>query len=353
MQNNKTFKILSIDGGGIKGLCSLYMLKHIEKNYCNGKPIANYFDMICGTSTGSIIAMGLSTGKSVDEMIKIYEDNATTIFPQNNSLFPFNLYDKAKNFFSRITGYRYDNSGLKKLADEAFGDKKMTDAKNLICIPSFNLSTNQIEITKNPCYGMMVRDPHRYVKDVVIASSAAPTFFQPHHYKSTDELNHFHIDGGIYANNPSLIGIAEAMKHFVGTNKPYTNYKILSVGNIKSIKSEIINETKVSTFWNPFTVQYLSQIVINTNTTIVDNICECITSGTNNDYVRLQLTPDSTNGLHTISLDSSNTDDINKMKISSENYMINFASSNNQKKDVLKTFFETEKTYEQILQFVQ
>ena len=81
--NLKTFKVLSIDGGGIKGLYSARILEHFEKQFnCH---IADYFDLICGTSTGGLIALSLSLKISVKEISKLYKERGKEIFPQQNA----------------------------------------------------------------------------------------------------------------------------------------------------------------------------------------------------------------------------------------------------------------------------
>lgn len=343
--NNKTFKILSIDGGGIKGLASLYMLRNIEKQYCKGKPIVNYFDMICGTSTGSIIAMGLSTGKSVDEMIEKYESNATKIFPNHYSFYPLKLYYQIKNFVCQTVGYKYKNTNLKILADEIFGDKKMTEAKNLICIPAYNLSRNDVDITKNPCYGGFTRDKHRLIKDVVMASSAAPTYFPS--YKYNDQ---YYVDGGLYANNPSLIGITEATKYFVGKHKQYTNYKVLSIGNINHIENKNPSNSYSwfqNYFWNFGRISYLMDVIFDANAKNIHNMCMLITQNTENEYVRVELESNHRNGLQTIQLDSSDPNDIKKMEVNADDHMIRILhKAGTNYNDKIEQFFTEEKTYD-------
>src|SRR5579863_7742061 len=107
-KNDKTFKILSIDGGGIKGLYSLHILNHLEKEYCKDGPLSDYFDMICGTSTGGIIAMGIATGRTCSYMIDIYERNANDVFPGHNGSWISNKLSSLWRYFKSMAGSKYD-----------------------------------------------------------------------------------------------------------------------------------------------------------------------------------------------------------------------------------------------------
>ena len=127
-------------GGGIKGLYSLYLLNELEKKYCKeNETLSDYFDMICGTSTGGIIALGIASQIPIDEIIKLYEKNADTIFPSNNyNRFTQPIVSMWYNLW-QLGGYKYSDIPLSKYLFEMFQDKKMIEAKNLLCIPSYNL----------------------------------------------------------------------------------------------------------------------------------------------------------------------------------------------------------------------
>lgn len=123
---NKTFKILSIDGGGIKGLYSSTILQVLEERYkCK---TYECFDMLCGTSTGGLIALALSAGKTAKEISDMYVYHGESIFPQ-----------KWNRFLKQIFGGgKYTNKFLKNHLNSFFGDKTLNDSENLLCIPSFN-----------------------------------------------------------------------------------------------------------------------------------------------------------------------------------------------------------------------
>lgn len=224
----KVFKILTIDGGGIKGLYSSKIIEHIEEEH-NCK-IADYFDMICGTSTGGIIALGLSLGIDAKEISKLYEEKGIWIFPKQNKI-------KAA-IKQLLIGGKYNNEHLRESLSDTFGDKKIKDCQNLLCIPSYSYTDARPWVfKKDHKEGNLSRDNEAYCVDVALATSAAPTYFP------LVELEYFDskqfVDGGIWANNPSLVGFLEALRFFVGENKEYNHLKILSISSLTSPKGKV------------------------------------------------------------------------------------------------------------------
>lgn len=223
----RTFNILSIDGGGIKGLYSAKILDVFEKKY---GPIIEHFDLICGTSTGGLIALGLAANKTANEIVNFYKLYGSSIFPSNNWL--LRTYSCIRQF----TLGKYSNQALKKYLIELLGNSTLNDVKDRVylCIPSSNLTTSKGTIFKTPHCDEYTRDGKLKLVEVALATSAAPTYFPP--YK-IDDLKAYYADGGLWANNPSLIGAIEAVKCFVGDGKPYDSFNILSIGNLSSHRS--------------------------------------------------------------------------------------------------------------------
>lgn len=218
----KTFKILSIDGGGIKGLFSARIIEHFEeRNNCN---IADYFDLICGTSTGGLIALGLSLKIPVGLISNLYYKRGKKIFPQQLGLFRF--------LTQLVFGSKYDNKELRKALEELFGDKTFSDSKTLLCIPAFSLTDGRPFIFKyDHTEGGLVRDNKTKYVDIALATSAAPAYLPIITIDTYD--NKQFIDGGIYANNPTLVGVIEALRYFVGKNKEFQRLQVLSIGSLE------------------------------------------------------------------------------------------------------------------------
>ncbi|GAB6393800.1 MAG: patatin-like phospholipase family protein [Bacteroidales bacterium] len=218
MQKKRFLKILSIDGGGIKGLYSSTILQVLEERY-NCKTY-ECFDMLCGTSTGGLIALALSAGKTAKEISEMYINHGASIFPQKwNRLL--------KQIFG---GGKYSNEFLKSLLERFFGNKTLNDSENLLCIPSFNYTESVPWIFKyDHKEGQLARDKSIKYVDVALATSAAPTYFP---ICEIEALNKQYIDGGVWANNPVLIGLIEALCYFVGNNKEYDSIQVLSISSI-------------------------------------------------------------------------------------------------------------------------
>ena len=194
--DSKTFKVLSIDGGGIKGLYSARILEHFEDRFnCN---IADYFDLICGTSTGGLIALGLSLNIPVSLISNLYYRRGKQIFPQQNSFLSL-----LKQVFLRS---KYDNNELRKALQEMFGDRTLADARCLLCIPAFSLTDGRPFIFKyDHNEGNLRRDSKTMYVDLALATSAAPAYL-PIVTIDTYVQKQF-IDRGVYANNLTLVGV--------------------------------------------------------------------------------------------------------------------------------------------------
>lgn len=210
----KEFKILSIDGGGIRGIIPAIFLEEVEKAV--KKPIWEYFDLICGTSTGGIIALAIAVGKPVAEARELYEKKGAEIFPPIKK---WELHKKTARFFKVVCGEggKYCAHPLNKILKETFSteDKplRMKDAKTLLCIPSIDIVTGKVVVFKTPhkvvhpvneCF---FNDAEKEIWKVARAATAAPFFFA-----SAGINTSYYIDGGLWANNPSLVGIVEARR---------------------------------------------------------------------------------------------------------------------------------------------
>ena len=196
-------RILTLDGGGILGTFPAAFLAGIEHQL--GHPISNYFDLICGTSTGGIIAIGLGLGLSASDILTIYQDGAA-IFGQN--------YHPAKNFvLNRLRGVKwlvrrkYSSDVLRDKLVEALGDRKLGEAARRLVIPAWSPVAQRVYIYKTAHHPRFTTDYNSLAVDAALATSAAPTFFQQH--ITSDDVGL--IDGGIWANNPIAVAVTEAI----------------------------------------------------------------------------------------------------------------------------------------------
>lgn len=220
MEQSKTFKILSIDGGGIKGLYSSTILEHLEEKYsCS---ISDHFDMLCGTSTGGLIALALSLGIPAKTVSEFYMNKGKRIFPY----IPF--FNSLKQV---VWGGKFSDKKLKQSLVEIFGEKKLGESKNLLCIPSYTYTDARPWVFKfdHKEKGLDRDNKAKYV-DVALATSAAPTYFPLCEIDYYDKKQY--IDGGVWANNPTLVGLIEALSYFVGNGKEFDNIKLLSISSL-------------------------------------------------------------------------------------------------------------------------
>jgi len=206
--------ILSLTGGGFKGLYSARILEMLENE--SGKKINQLFDLIAGTSIGGIIALAASYGIPMADVVKLFKDNGTEIFPSNIRS------GKVSNFFQA----KYDKTPLEKLLVNFFKEEEMHDLACPTVIPALNMSSGKIKVFKSPHLKDYTYDKNIPIKDVALATSAAPTFFPMHVVK-----NMKYVDGGLFANAPDLVGYHEATRFMQTSPK---NIKMLSIGALTS-----------------------------------------------------------------------------------------------------------------------
>ena len=199
-------KILSIDGGGIRGLIPALVLAEIETK--TGKAIGECFDLIAGTSTGGILALGFSkdggNGKpqySAKDLAEIYQSRGKEIFARS-------LW-KGVTSVGGLTDELYSHKGLEKVLDEYFGDDPMGAGLTKTLITSYDIQNRE------PIFLKSWRQEYRSVpmKYAARATSAAPTYFEPALIPiggATKAL----VDGGVFINSPSVSAYAEARKIF-------------------------------------------------------------------------------------------------------------------------------------------
>jgi len=222
MNTPQTFKILSIDGGGIRGLYSARMLEVFEERFQTRT--VDQFDMICGTSTGGLIALALAMGIPAKKIREFYDTHGPRIFPAAPAITAL-----IRQTFGRG---KYSNEVLRVVLLEMLGNKRIGDSECLLCIPSYSLTQAKPYIFRwDHPEGKLGRDNATLCVDVALATSAAPTFFPIVEIEHANHEGQQFVDGGICANNPSLVGLMEAVRYFAGpdTTTPYSAIEILSI----------------------------------------------------------------------------------------------------------------------------
>lgn len=218
MQKQSNFKILSLSGGGYRGLYTAEVLKELENHLKEKNPddcIGNYFDLITGTSIGGIIALALAYEIPAEDIAKIFDDKGKEIFTKQAIIGMF----KAK----------YNSDILKDILVDWFGEALIGDLKHPVVIPAVDYTTGYPVAFKTAHHETFKRDWKQKIVDVALATSAAPTYFKRHRIGENE-----YIDGGLFANSPSLVGLHEAEIFF---EHPINQVKILSIGTLSSKKS--------------------------------------------------------------------------------------------------------------------
>lgn len=273
MVKKRPFRILSIDGGGILGLYSTEILRLIQERFFPEHSFSDQFDLIAGTSTGGIIALGLGLGRNPNIISEFYESYGSKIFPHNNKLSKFLL------FLRSIVGTRYSNEVLIRFTREFFGDSTMDDAKTCLCIPSIDVVNSRGVVFKTPHGVDLYRDKYTKMWEVALATSSAPTYFPVF---STEEWPGL-VDGGLWQNNPALIAALEAHRYFINDESKYSNLHILSIGNpLTHVTKNISLKSKNSSLlnWN----SKLIELPMKVNSQAVEDILTFM-----NDFGRLGI----------------------------------------------------------------
>ncbi len=335
--DKKVFKILSIDGGGIKGLYSASILASIESK--TGKKITDHFDMICGTSTGGLIAIGLANGMSAQSLVDLYTTKGSIIFPTSNNNFVRSFQNSFKTIKQIFFSNKHSVKPLKRILDDLFEEKTMGDANNLLCIPSFNLTNGQPKVFKKS--GSQTEhfvDNKIKLVDIALATSAAPSYYPIHEHN-----NFLYTDGGVWANNPSLCGLLEAIDYYVGNDKEYEEFNILSISSITTPSGWIhtSNKSKSIVGWN----KKLFQTAMDGQSYFTDYFLQKIVPkiNPNGDYFRIKSPEMSNAQMNIITMDRADKKTLLTIKSLGNQVGNTFAT----KSEILE-FFKTIKHYKNI-----
>jgi len=200
-------RILSIDGGGIRGILPAKVLALCEERFTGGRCAGDYFDYIAGTSTGGIIALGLSKGMPATEILDIYMRHGDEIFPARIKLdwMISRGIQSLWHFFRNLMYYKYDREVLADQLRSTFQDSVIGDARRRLVIPSFD-EFNEVTLFKTPHHPAYKLDWSQTMVDVALSTAAAPTFFST--YKNGDRQ---FADGGVWANNPVMTALVDAL----------------------------------------------------------------------------------------------------------------------------------------------
>lgn len=211
--SDRVFKILSIDGGGIRGVYPAHIL-YCMKNRLGNINISKHFDMIAGTSTGSIIAAAVACEKDPADVVALYREHGPKIFVRKNSCLPVIIQSAIYSLYS--------NKHLKIILKNIFGDIKLGDIKKPLLLPSTDVGNGGVHVFKSAYSEDFTRDKDVFLRDAILASCSAPTYFNPMAVKE-----YLLADGGLWANNPSLAAVIDAQRRL---NVNLSDIRVLSIG---------------------------------------------------------------------------------------------------------------------------
>lgn len=209
-----TYHVLALSGGGYRALYTATILKELEQAL--GRPIASHFDLICGTSAGGLLALGLANEIPASELKSLFEDQGKKIFGTRDFI------RKRLGFLFRA---KHSNSGLRDVLQERFGETKLGDLKHRVLIPAVNYTTGKGQFFKTPHHPSFEVDHRMSLVDVALATSAAPVYFP----SARNECGVF-VDGGLVGNAPGLFGLHE-VRTFL-TPRQDVCVRVLAIGTM-------------------------------------------------------------------------------------------------------------------------
>jgi len=230
MTNEKqsTCSVLSLSGGGVRGLYTVSVLAELEKVVARKTGnddfrIGSCFDLVCGTSIGGIIAIGLAKGMSAREIKAVLREQAPAIFK--------------RPWWRRIPGVTeatqylrslYSPTPLRNTLYDLFGNATIGDLEMAprLVVPAINITNGQLKIFKTPHHDELYTDHGFSLVDVGLATSAAPSYFPIHLIDDTH-----YIDGGVIVNSPAMMGVLEAHT-YLGFD--YQNIQLVAIGTMGS-----------------------------------------------------------------------------------------------------------------------
>lgn len=210
---NKPFHILAISGGGFRGLYASTVLEELEASI--GAPLASRFDLICGTSVGGLLALGLALEIPTSQLSEIFTKHGKAIF-------------SSRGLLRRVIGFwvqaKHGNKGLREVLKKRFASQLLGELKHPVLIPAVNYSTGKPQLFKTPHHPLFETDHRMKIVDVALATSAAPVYLPV----AKNERGRF-VDGGLVANSPGALGLHEARQFF---GRDANDVRVLSVGTM-------------------------------------------------------------------------------------------------------------------------
>lgn len=260
LKYKKPFKILSLDGGGVRAIIATTILCRLQEKFPN---LMAEVDMIAGTSAGAIVASALSVGYTPEYVKNIWLTNAPKIFLEG--------WRRKVSTVDNCFGASYVADPLKEMLEKTLGDKTMGDIKKHLLVPSFNLDQDLLRMDHPDCrrwgpeFFQNLDNSYRHVKlsDIVLRTTAAPTYFP---------IYQGFVDGGTFANNPAMAAITSAVQHGVNL-EDIVVFSISTGNNPKYISSNTYKDGNWGLVeWGP----HLIDLLLDSNTESINYNCKCL-----------------------------------------------------------------------------
>jgi predicted acylesterase/phospholipase RssA len=253
-ENGRPFRVLSLDGGGVRGLFTAVLLRGLTAEFAKQQGLSDQgdfdlgrqFDLIVGTSTGAILATALAAGVPLSQVVALYTEHAKKIF---QSPVPAKGGAAFGLWIWRHLGRAANTAEpLESALQDVFGDENLEALYRrrgiALCVPSIDAETLKSWAFKTPHVGRLQRDNKYRLVDVCMASAAAPLIFPVKEIQRADgneavqaatRVNWF-VDGGLWANNPSVVALTEALT----TAKPGQRIQLVSVSTCPPFKGATV-----------------------------------------------------------------------------------------------------------------
>ncbi|EOZ98633.1 patatin family protein [Indibacter alkaliphilus LW1] len=313
----KQVAILSIDGGGIRGIIPGTILQLIEEKIqektANPQArLVDYFDFVAGTSTGGILGCGMlmpdpaMEGRpkfSMEEVVNLYHENGGDIFKKP-------LGHKLRTLFG-VREEKYPNDNLKKALHEYFGDTYLSEMLKPCLFTAYDIESRKSTFFK---WGKACDDISHdfYIRDVAQATAAAPTYFEAALIKSRFGSSYPLIDGGVFANNPAMCAYAEVRKcDFDEIKKPTSKDMLMISLGTGSVKEPFPYE-RAKKFGLVQWIKPLIDIMMSGNSETVSHQLEWLFDAGNNQEGFIRVEPE----LHEASpsMDDASTKNMNALR---------------------------------------
>ncbi len=208
----RPFRILAIDGGGIRGVFPAHILSCMSDRL--GATLHEHFDMIAGTSTESIVAAAVACNVDPAQIVSLYREHGEAIFSRRRFWGP-KKYEPALQSL-------YRSSRLMKSLKDVLADIRLGDISKPLLLPATDIGYGGVHVFKSSYSKEFTRDAHVLLREAILASCSAPTYFDP-----TKVNEYLLADGGLWANNPSLAAVIDAQKRL---NVDLSDIQVLSLG---------------------------------------------------------------------------------------------------------------------------